>query len=259
MVTTGTSDHTRSLAFEFVSILPSNAGDRDWQLVADPNGNEYRALGMPLAYTILFAYFPRALQRKERLLGTPDWVWNNKFDFVAKVAPEDIAAWHNSLERGLGAPNPMLEAMLQSALTDRCKLAFHRIPAKVKGLALVVGNPGPNPERLVKAGPYETVPDNAQEIPDNGRVVPVTSPDVPVLHFYKTTMKSLVAFLSKSGKLVEDRTGLTGIYDFALPRLSRDGDPSVDWDVGVLGLRFESIEAQTENIVIDQIERPSPN
>lgn len=72
-------------------------------------------------------------------------------------------------------------------------------------------------------------------------------------------MASLAAIMSIWwSATVEDRTGLTGQYDFALTQLNHTGDPS-DWDLGVVGLKLRPIKVPAENIVIDHIEYPSPN
>ena len=255
--TTAAADPDHVRAFAVVPIRPSNAGI--WHVQINPNGDEYEAIGLPLAYTILSAYFPSSLKSRERLPGAPGWIWNDKFDFVAKVAPEDIEEWHKSLRSGLGEPNPMLEAMLQAALADRCKLKVLRVPTTVPGFALVVANRDPNPKRFSVAKRDEIIPDNAQKIPENGRMVPILSPDDPTVHFYATSTASLAAQMSWWGAPVEDRTGLTGEYNFALTRLSTTGDPSVDWDVAALGLKLKPIRISADNIVIDHIERPSPN
>lgn len=248
-----------AFAFEVVSIRPSKPGERVRVLAIPLSGDEYRALGFPLGITILFAYFPSALQSRERLPGAPNWIWTDRFDFAAKVASEDIEAWQQSLRGGLGEPNPMLEAMLQAALADRCKLIVHRIPATVSGFALVVANRGPNAKRFSLAKPDEIIPEGAVKIQEDGRVVPILSDDDPVLRFYGTSTNALAAFLSRDGAPVEDRTGLSGKYDFALTRLNLANDPSVDFDLAALGLKLEPIRSQTENIVIDHIEYPSPN
>jgi uncharacterized protein (TIGR03435 family) len=214
---------------------------------------------MPLGVAIEFAYLPLRTQRKEQIVNAPAWLWSDEFDFVGKVGPDDLEEWRMSTQHGLYRPSPMLEAMLQAALADRCKLAVHRVPATFPGFALVVSSRGPNRKRLAEAKPDETIPDNAQKMYEDGKMVPILSSDDPVTHFYETSMVSLAAVLSSWGAPVEDQTGLTGKYDFALTRLSTIGDPSVDWDVAALGLKLKPIKIQTENIVIDHIERPSPN
>lgn len=90
-------------------------------------------------------------------------------------------------------------------------------------------------------------------------MVPIQSPDEPVLRFYATSMMSLAAILSGWGVPAEDRTGLTGKYDFELTKATNSGDPYVDLNVAALGLKLTAIKIPTENIVIDHIEHPSPN
>ena len=72
-------------------------------------------------------------------------------------------------------------------------------------------------------------------------------------------MKSLAAELGSFSLVVVDKTGLTGTYDFALMKLDSGGDLALEWDVRALGLKLVPVKIPTENIVIDHIERPSPN
>ena len=252
-------DSLRGPAFEVISILPSNPGNLQWSLSIHPNGDEYRSIGRPLGDTILDAYFSRALQRRERLPGAPAWIWNDKFDIVAKVAPADLEAWHQSIRHGFAGSSSLLQTMLQAALRDRCKLVVHRVPATYPGFALVLANHGPNPKRFLRSKPGEAIPDDAMKGFDDGRMTGIKSSEDPVTHFYETSTASLAATMSGWGEPVEDRTGLTGKYDFALRRLSTEGDPSIDWDLAALGLKLEPIKIPIENIIIDHIEYPSPN
>jgi uncharacterized protein (TIGR03435 family) len=63
---------------------------------------------------------------------------------------------------------------------------------------------------------------------------------------------------------VIDRTGLTGKYDYVL-EWSFDSDASIAGPTiftalqEQLGLRLESVKAPVDTLVIDRIERPSPN
>jgi uncharacterized protein (TIGR03435 family) len=246
------------LAFDVVSIRPSNAGPNQWHLAVPTDGDRYEAIGMPLGTTIQLAFFPYRMASKDRIIGAPAWVWNEEYDVVGKVDEADLPSWRKLTRRGLTAPNGMLETMLQNALADRCKLTVHRVPTKIEGYALVVSNHRPNRKNLVQSKPDEVIPDRAVKISLDGRMVPIYSDDNPVLHFYQTSMAALVLFISGSAP-VEDRTGLSGKYRFDLTRLATEGMPSSDWDLASLGLKLIPAKIPSEKIVIDHIERPSAN
>jgi uncharacterized protein (TIGR03435 family) len=77
-------------------------------------------------------------------------------------------------------------------------------------------------------------------------------------------MQSLTQVLSNfAGRPVQDRTGLTGRYNFFLDRGQvTGGDSGVSLFTVVqeqLGLRLESTKSQVETLVIDHLERPSAN
>jgi len=73
-------------------------------------------------------------------------------------------------------------------------------------------------------------------------------------------MKSLVAFLPRYiGSPVEDRTGLASQYNFRLTRVDIHADAPNEWGWGALGLELKPVKIRTNALVIDHIERPSPN
>jgi uncharacterized protein (TIGR03435 family) len=248
------------LAFDVVSIRPSNAGLNQWGLNIPAGGDEYSAVGMPLSMTLMLAYLPFRFQKKDRIVGAPNWLWNDRFDFIGKVAEADLPEWHSLGPRGFRVPNPMLQTMLRNALGERCKLAVHLVPAETDGFQLIVAPHGVNAKNLVEAKPSDAIPDNAQKIAYNGRMVPILSRDDPVLHFYSTSMSALAEMLSGSvGGPVADKTGLTGKYNFQVIR--EDGGEGLPfyWDLAPLGLKLIPAKIPTQNIVIDHIERPIPN
>jgi uncharacterized protein (TIGR03435 family) len=252
-----------SPAFEVVSIKPGNAGDTNSFIWLPENGDEYRARNFPLYFTIELAFLPYSLIRSQRLQGAPNWVRHDYYDFEAKVSEAELAEWQKLLRNQNPLINPMghdemLQEMLQKALEERCELVVHRIPLEAPGYALLVGKHGPNWKELKEWKYDEAIPSKAQQIGETARMVPILSPDQPVLRYFHTSMAELAESLSR-GIPVEDRTGLTGEYDFSLLRLSTLGDAGVDWNVRALGLRLVRIKVPTETIVIDHIERPSPN
>ena len=246
------------LAFDVVSMRPSNAGPDQWHLQVVPGGDQYEAIGMPLGMTIMMAYFPILPVSKDRIFGAPGWVWNDKYDVVGKVGEGDLPAWQKVSQRGLRAQNPMLQTMLKNALAERCKIDVHRVPTQIDGYALVIAHHGPNRKNLVESKPDDTIPDRAMKMDLDARIVPIYSHDDQVVHFYQTSMAAFVLFMSCTAP-IEDRTGLSGKYKFDLTRLGTEGIPSSDWDLAPLGLKLIPAKIPTERIVIDHIERPSPN
>jgi uncharacterized protein (TIGR03435 family) len=260
-VTTSTAEENAAVggdsAFDVVSIRPSNGG-RPRHIQVTPGGDQYASIGMPLGWTILMAYFPFRTGSKDRFVGAPDWVWNDLYDVVGKVGEADLPAFKKFSQRGFSVENRMLQIMLQNALADRCRMAVHRVPALIDGYALVVANHGPNRKNLVESKPDDPVPDRAQNIELDAKMVPIYSHDDPVLHFYQTSMAAFVLQMTHSVP-IEDRTGLSGRYRFDLTRLGTEGIPTSDWDLAPLGLKLIPVKIPAQNIVIDHIERPSPN
>lgn len=62
-----------------------------------------------------------------------------------------------------------------------------------------------------------------------GIVIPILSPDKPVLHCLPDFDGDLCSGISKRTP-IEDRTGLTGRYDFDLMHVNTEGDPGMDWN-----------------------------
>jgi uncharacterized protein (TIGR03435 family) len=94
------------------------------------------------------------------------------------------------------------------------------------------------------------------------------------MSFYDTSMASFASLLSSwanGGRPVQDKTGLTGKYDFTL-KFGSQGESADDADLGIsplgemilsglnnIGLKLESGKGQVETLVIDHMERPSEN
>jgi hypothetical protein len=73
--------------FDVVSIKPPGP-NTTWLIGVSPDG--YHALNQPLGRTILRAFLSQAPQKQTLLQNAPNWVWDDKYDFVAKVSSEDI-------------------------------------------------------------------------------------------------------------------------------------------------------------------------
>ncbi len=81
--------------------------------------------------------------------------------------------------------------------------------------------------------------------------------------FYGATMQDLTDFLCiMSGRIpVRDQTGLTGRYDFSIRQvpISPDDNQVLSYHVDHLGLKVKPGTESRPMLVIDHIEKPTPN
>ncbi len=247
-------------AFDVVSVREDKTGGR---MQSGPTPDGYRMANGPLALAILTAYVPqsgKAAFFTPNLPGMPDWAKSARFDIDAKVSEADQANWQKpELQQS------MVGSMLQAMLTDRFKLAVHREMREMPVFFLEVGKNGP---KLKESVPGEAHPDG-RRLPGNGGVI-VPDEAAKLMRFYQTSIPVLASVLTDlTGRPVEDKTGLTGKYDFAMvlpakeggadPLAGGDPGPTVFSVLGDLGLKLEAGKSSVETLVIDHVERPSEN
>jgi uncharacterized protein (TIGR03435 family) len=262
---------THPLAFDVVSIRPSpQGGNHTFSTTNELDG--YRLVNQPFWLTIMAAYFPQgtAYWSKDRLSNAPSWL-DNLYDVTAKISEADFAEWRRELPLSPDK-RPMLQQVLQTMLADRCHLVAHFAPGpSISGLALELGKHAP---RLTPSKPEATLP-SGMKLHDGGVVVPSFHPGERVhLSYYGVTMADLAQHLTinSGGHPVQDRTGLSGRYDFVLNWIEdpeskvpegsispNDPDPLSHWDINSLGLHLAPIKIPAETLVIDHIEKPSEN
>ena len=159
--------------------------------------------------------------------------------------------------------------MIQALLEERFKLKIHRGSEKVSGYALVVAKGGPRlqatkgcPADYPGPPPQPGQPCRYQRFTDAG------------MNTYNWTMADLSTLLeSHLSRIVIDKTGITGAFDFHLdlpvpppPDSLGIDDPNTPDLLGTamdavqkLGLKLEPSKGTAEFIVVDHIERPSGN
>jgi len=209
-------------AFELTSVKPSNPD------VPGPSGmpvgGRYVASRVTLRELVLRAYdlFDSQLD------GGPDWQRTRRFDIQAKAA-DPVA--------GITAMLPMVKTLL----ADRFKLKVHTERREMPIYALVLarddGQVSPNITRstadcskaeqeLAEAGPGAVgkLLQAGKGVPC--AIMPVSPPRAAgamTMRADGTSMASLAQFLTAfAGRLVQDRTGLSGLYDWEItfnPRL----------------------------------------
>jgi len=260
---------TKPLAFEVVSIRPASPNSNlilSYQ--TSPDG--YSEPGQSLYFTLMIAYFPQGglYWSRDHLSGAPSWI-DDRYAIDAKVSEADLAEWQ---KQGITLDKkPMLRAMLQTMLADRCHLVAHMAPGPpIAGYSLELGKHGAH---LTESKPGATLPPGIP-LGDGGVYVPWQRGDAhPKLSFYGVTMAGLARFLAAgNGHPVQDHTGLTGRYDIVLNWVddvdakypagvidSNDPDPLSHWDLETFGLHAAPIKLPSEVLVIDHIEKPSDN
>jgi uncharacterized protein (TIGR03435 family) len=243
-------------AFDVISIRPHDPKITGPQWGVYPD--RYVSFNMPLAAALLKTFLPDMLVDKSRLSGAPSWVWNENYDIVGKVAPQDIPEWQKQLKESHKyplKPNPFLAAMLQTALVERCNLSAHFVLREGHGYELTVGKNGP---KLKLSQPGAPAPSGSVALSDGGAEVPSQrGADHPTVTFYHTSMGAFAEALTiLIGEPVTDKTGLTGSYDFSL---SRDKEEPTSWYITDLGLKLQRVNIPVQTMVIDHIEKPTPN
>jgi uncharacterized protein (TIGR03435 family) len=179
---------------------------------------------------------------------------------------------------GKGEGNPTREEiglMLQSLLAERFKLAAHYETRERPVFALVIarsdGRPGQGLLRSTldcdavnaarRAGRTPEGPSPANGAPPRGMALHAETSEM--LLFGGRPLLTLAEWLGPpSGRVVIDKTGLTGNYEFTLRYTSqdppRDDAPSIFTALEEqLGLKLVPDRAPLQVLVVDQVERPT--
>jgi uncharacterized protein (TIGR03435 family) len=233
--------------FEVASIKPSNP-DAQGKLFTI-RGRQVLTINTTLNDLITFAYGLHSRQ----IASGPAWLETDKYDVTGQPDIEGVPS------------QTQLRQLVEHLLADRFKLTFHRDKKELSVYALVVGTKGPT---LTKSAA------NPNGLPS------LLFRGLGVLPAANASMADLAAVMQQAvlDRPVVDRTGLTGRFDFTLtwtpdetqflsmgvriPPRAPDaaGPPGLFTAIQEqLGLKFESTRAPVDVIVIDQIERPSPN
>ncbi len=244
----------------------------DPDLVADRvglNRDEFIATGETAKWLIKFAY-NRSFGSDQQITGGPSWIASAKFDVVAKENDETIAKMRGlTVEQQMAVIRPMVQALL----ADRFQLKVHHETKELPVYALVVAKGGMRMKPSEDAAVFSPSPGEARghSFAMRGR---------GQLQGGGATTEELSNMLSiqpeVTGRIVVNKTGLTGKYDFMLKWMPDSGsaiangfgsstspdssEPSLFTAIQEqLGLKLEAQKSPVDVIVIDSIEKPSPN
>src|ERR1700722_1241437 len=192
-------------AYEAVSIRP-NKSIHNPTPAAEFRPDGFTASNVTLQTLIQQAYGVQAYQ----ISGAPDWLNRDRYDLEAKL-DNSLA---DELSKGdvnqLGAEQ---QPMLLELLADRFRLSVHRETRELPVYALVIGKNG---SKLHEATPGDTYPDGLKDAMGNGHGEIMRWLRGQVIG-QGISLEFLAHQLSRElGRLVLDRTGLSGRYDFTL-------------------------------------------
>jgi uncharacterized protein (TIGR03435 family) len=191
-----------------------------------------------------------------QLIGGPDWMATERYDITAKT--------------GDNAPRPEVPKMIETLLRDRFSLKCHRETRVLAVYALVRGTRGPLGPNLKTTVVDCAARAGATRAGRGGSARECGFDRSPVsLRATGMDLASVAAMLSQiAGRIVVDKTELPGQYDFELKWADSStvsADPSADGGSiftavqEQLGLRLQADKAPIQVVVIDSVERPTPD
>lgn len=268
-----TSAGSRTMPTSNVPLSPGDA--------FSPTGGLFQATHWPLIVYITFAYklSPDELQPLTEEL--PKWVLTDFFDIEARAS---------------GNPTKdQFRLMMQSLLADRFKLALHTETRSGPVYALVLDKPGKfGPQLQPHTADSPACPPSGSELPiaastvaggfpsqcGSIAIIPSSKPGRIGFGARNVTMGLIAGTISGAGKFIGDLgrpvidgTGLSGTYDFLidfapdLPAgMKMPGQDATDTAPTFLealkeqlGLKLEPRTGDVSQVVVDHVEKPTPN
>ncbi|MBS1802006.1 MAG: TIGR03435 family protein [Acidobacteria bacterium] len=232
--------------FEVATIRPSRPDEG--RMTLSMRARRFSTINVSLIDLIRYAYDLHVSQ----ILKAPAWAESDKYDITAE--PD-----------GEGEPSEkQWKVMCQKLLADRFGLNFHRDEKRVSAYVLSVAKSGPKLSRSMQD------PTAAPSILMQG---------LGAVSFKNADISDLAGYLQQIvlDRPAVDQTGLSGKWDFAL-KWSPDSSQFASLGVSIpeadspdsppklytaiqeqLGLKLSADSALTEVLVIDQVQKPSPN
>ncbi len=252
--------------FAVVSIRQNNSGGPQHIGVATADG--YQIINLFLGYLLRMAYVPQTggapFYFTDQIIGLPAWMIgdDDRYDVHAKVDEADLTDWQNPAKQPA-----MLRSMLRAMLADRLKLVVHRSTRQAPVDLLVIGKNGPKFEET-DSGELHL---GSRPMPGGGTLSRDEEDGQMTVHYFGITMAQLATWVLGTGRPIVDKTGLAGRYDVTIqkPTLqpnapqagisAPDPGPSAASIADQLGLKLVPSKGEVETLVIDHVERPSPN
>lgn len=236
------NSNVKPRAYEIVSIKPDMPGTRGGSMETLPNG--FRDTNINLASIVREAY---GILRESQVVGMPGWAESERYDVEVRVEPDTAEAWKKLSEKERWNQE---QPMLQALLADRCQLKVHGKTAEMPVYDLVIAKGG---LKMKEAA--------------SGEERSVLMGEGTLVAHAMGTDDLAITFSGTDGRLIVDKTGLSGKkFDFNLtwvPDYRRpidDNGPSLFTTLQEqLGLKLVPSRGPVNMLVIDHMEKPSPN
>jgi len=257
---------TASPEFEVASIKRNTSGDRGNSMRSMPDGTDVM-VNSPIRSFIGAAYPSESGQ----YVGLPDWVQTERYDVTVKSPA--------------GATREQRQQMWRALFSERMKVVAHDETTEEPIYNLVLARSDGRLGPKLKPSTHDCTAESAVALQRSGPPSPLTT-DADFLdscgmrmgpgHIVGggMTMQGFTFNLrGLAGRVVRDRTGLTGFYvmDFTYAEPNRTaGGTAATGDPGdapslftalqeQLGLKLEPDKIPLQRVVIDHIERPTEN
>ncbi len=227
-------------SFEVATIKPSNPDDRGRRL--HPSADRITIENFTLKELIVYAY---NLEDNSQVLGGPDWLDKTHFDITGVVGEAEAA---KLMTKSANDQRKEWGMILQPFLAERFRLQARRGEQTMRVYALVVAKSGLKLEA-------STVGGKGQNTLWSDKRMTWTATSMDNLAYYLTRVE---------GRVVVDRTGLSGLYDFTVD-WSLDEDTSGEAYAAdlltalreQLGLDLKSEKAPVNVVIVDSANQPA--
>lgn len=246
-----------------VATIKSSDPERTEGNIGFNAGGSFQARGITLRELIQLAYDLGYFAVDQRIVGGPKWIGTSKFDLDAKCDDQTASSFAKTpIKKQL----PTEQAMIRGLLADRFNLRVHHENRQLPVLMLVPAHGGP--KLTASANADSDDPFGPDGPPGNWKAEGVSMEGLA---------SGLSALPDVNGRIVIDKTGLKGKFDFTLkwiPDTTMDATPATN-DDGLkqdpsapsllkaleeqLGLKLESSKEPVDVLVIDSAELPSAN
>jgi uncharacterized protein (TIGR03435 family) len=237
--------------FDVISIhLSPPSPDGHHHMWNDVQDSQFRAANLSIRDLIQYAYnLP-----KSQILGGPPWLESAMYDIDAKSDPEQDARLKAMSSQDAAQQKQL---MVQALLADRFGLGAHNETRELPIYNLILAKGGPTFQPSKADGTTINTGRSGMHIAGGDDTVALLAQELA----------------QSQGRVVVNKTGLSGRYDLTLrwtpddappPLLNGAPDPNAPPALFTaiqeqLGLKLESGKGPVNVLVIDKIEQPSPN